>query len=216
MNQNQPSPKVKKTKTTVYHLVRSFLVNPIFHLYFRGTVSGREKVPLKGKLIIVSNHASVFDPPLLSAAIPRAVSYMAKEELFQIQGLTQIITALGAYPVNREGVDRKAIRQAISRLEQGWATGIFIEGTRTSDGKIKDPKLGAALIAAKAQAPLLPVCLCGTEKISVSGKKMPQFVKIHIKIGDLIEPPISGKKEQLELVTRQCGESLNNLHEEIY
>ncbi|BAQ59799.1 1-acyl-sn-glycerol-3-phosphate acyltransferase [Geminocystis sp. NIES-3708] len=213
MNQNQSSLKVKKTKTTVYHLVRSFVVNPVFHLYFRGTVAGREKIPSKGKLIIVSNHASVFDPPLLSAAITRPVSYMAKEELFQINGLTQIITALGAYPVNREGVDRKAIRQAISRIEEGWATGIFIEGTRTADGKIYDPKLGAALIAAKAQAPLLPVCLCGTEKISIPGKKMPQFVKIHVKIGDLIEPPISGKKEQLELVTNQCAQSINNLYE---
>lgn len=213
MNQNQPSPKVKKTKTTVYHLVRSFVVNPIFHLYFRGTVTGREKIPPTGKLIIVSNHASVFDPPLLSAAITRPVAYMAKEELFQVNGLSQIITILGAYPVNREGVDRKAIRQAIARIEEGWATGIFIEGTRTTDGRIHDPKLGAALIAAKAQTPLLPVCLCGTEKITVSGKKMPQFVKIDIKIGDLIAPPISGKKEQLELVTRQCAESLNNLHE---
>lgn len=214
MNQNQPSPKVKKTKTTVYHLVRSFIANPIFHLFFRGTVSGIEKVPPTGKLIIVSNHASVFDPPLLSVAIPRAVCYMAKEELFQIRGLKQLITALGAYPVNREGVDRKAIREAVSRLKQGWATGIFIEGTRTSDGKIKDPKLGAALIAAKAQAPLLPVCLCGTEKISVLGKKIPQFVKINIKIGDLIPPPTSSKKEQLELVTRQCAESINNLYEQ--
>lgn len=210
---NQSSLKVKKTKTTVYHLVRSFVVNPVFHLYFRGTVTGREKIPPQGKLIIVSNHGSVFDPPLLSAAITRPVAYMAKEELFNVNGLTQLITALGAYPINREGVDRKAIRQAISRIEEGWATGIFIEGTRTIDGKIHDPKLGAALIASKVQAPLLPVCLCGTENISVQGKKMPQFVKIKIKIGDLIEPPISGKKEQLELVTNQCAKMINELHE---
>ncbi|MBL1209311.1 lysophospholipid acyltransferase family protein [Geminocystis sp. GBBB08] len=213
MSENQPLSKVKKTNTTVYHLVRSLIVNPVFHLYFRGTVTGREKIPHQGKLIIVSNHASVFDPPLLSAAINRPVAYMAKEELFLVNGLSQLITVLGAYPVNRESVDRKAIRQAISRIEEGWATGIFIEGTRTIDGKIHDPKLGAALIAAKAQAPLLPVCLCGTEKINVSGKKIPQFVKIKIKIGDLIEPPTSGKKEQLELVTRQCAENINNLHE---
>jgi 1-acyl-sn-glycerol-3-phosphate acyltransferase len=214
MNQNQPLPKLVKTKTTVYHLVRSLIVNPVFHLYFRGTVTGREKVPLKDKLIIVSNHASVFDPPLVSAAINRPVSYMAKEELFNIQGLKQLITALGAYPVNRQSIDRNAIRQAMSRIEEGWATGIFIEGTRTSDGRIYDPKLGAALIAAKAQAPLLPVCLCGTEKITISGKKIPQFVKIQIKIGDLIPPPSSVKKEELELVTRQCTESLNSLHDD--
>lgn len=202
-----------KTKTTVYHLARSFVVNPIFFLYFRGKVTGREKIPPKGKLIIVSNHASVFDPPLVSAAITRPVAYMAKEELFMKNGLRQLITALGAYPVNREGVDRKAIRQAISRLEEGWATGIFIEGTRTADGKIYEPKLGAALIAHKAQAPLLPVCLSGTEKILASGKKFPRSIDIQIKIGDIIEPPVSGKKEALEAVTRQCADVINSLHE---
>jgi 1-acyl-sn-glycerol-3-phosphate acyltransferase len=189
------------------------VVNPVFSLYFRGKVTGREKIPAKGKLIIVSNHASVFDPPLVSAAITRPVSYMAKEELFTKNGLSQLITALGAYPVNREGVDRKAIRQAISRLEEGWATGIFIEGTRTPDGKIYDPKLGAALIASKAQAPLLPVCLCGTEKILESGKKFPRSIDIQIKIGDIIEPPMSGKKEVLEEVTRKCADAINLLHE---
>lgn len=213
MSTNQPS--LVKTKTTVYHLVRSFVVNPIFSLYFRGKVTGREKIPPKGKLIIVSNHASVFDPPLVSAAITRPVAYMAKEELFTKNGLRQLITALGAYPVNREGVDRKAIRQALSRLEEGWATGIFIEGTRTADGKIHDPKLGAALIAAKAQAPLLPVCLYGTEKILTSGKKFPRSIDIYIKIGDIIAPPVSGKKEVLEAVTRQCADALNSLHDSL-
>lgn len=209
MSTNQPS--IVKSKTTVYHLARWFVVNPIFSVYFRGKVTGREKIPPQGKLIIVSNHASVFDPPLLSAAITRPVAYMAKEELFHQNGLRQLITALGAYPVNREGVDRKAIRQALSRLEEGWATGIFIEGTRTADGRIHEPKLGAALIAMKAQAPLLPVCLCGTEKILASGKKFPRSIDIQINIGDIIPPPSSGKKEVLEAVTRQCADVINSL-----
>lgn len=108
-----------------------------------------------------------------------------------------LIKSLGAYPVNREGFDRKAIRQAVSLLEEGWATGIFIEGTRTPDGRIHNPKLGAALIAAKAQAPLLPVALCGTEKIVVKGQKLPKSVKVHLKIGDIIPPPTSGKKKKI-------------------
>lgn len=214
MSENQSPSNIAKTKATVYHLVRSLVVNPIFYLYFRGKVIGREKVPLTGKLIIVSNHASVYDPPLVSAAIPRLVSYMAKEELFTVNGLKQLITSLGAYPVNREGVDRKAIRQAISRLEEGWATCIFIEGTRTVDGKIYEPKLGAALIAAKTQAPLLPVCLSGTEKIVEKGKKIPRSIAITIRIGDIIPPPASGKKEDLEAVTRQCANAINLLHDE--
>ena len=216
MNKNTTtsSSKIAKTDKTVYHLVNNLIVKPVFKIYFCGKVNGADKVPRQGKLIVVSNHASVFDPPLLSAAIPRPVSYMAKQELFAVNGLRQLITSLGAYPVNREGSDRKAIRQAISRIEEGWATGIFLEGTRTPDGKIHDPKLGAALIAAKAKAPLLPVCLCGTEKILVSGKKLPQPIAIEIKIGDLIEPPSSRKKEQLEETSRLCAEAINQLHDD--
>lgn len=211
MSQDQNQNSIIKTKKTVYHLANFFVVKPIFSTYFRGKVTGREKVPLEGKLIIVSNHASAYDPPLLSAGIPRPVSYMAKQELFTEGFFGNLIKSLGAYPVNREGFDRRAIRQAVSRLEEGWATGIFIEGTRTPDGKIHDPKLGAALIAAKAQAPLLPVALCGTEKIVIKGQKLPKSVSVHLKIGDIIPPPNSGKKEDLEAVTAQCALAINEL-----
>lgn len=211
MSQDQTQHQIVKTKKIVYHLANFFVVKPIFATYFRGRVIGGEKVPLEGKLIIVSNHASVYDPPLLSAAIPRPVSYMAKQELFAHKFFADFISSLGAYPVNREGFDRRAIRQAVSRLQQGWATGIFIEGTRTSDGRIHEPKLGAALISAKAQAPLLPVALCGTEKIAVQGQKLPKSVKVEVKIGDMILPPASGKKEDLEAVTAQCASAINQL-----
>lgn len=213
MNKNiTTSSEIVQTGKTVYHLVNNLIVKPIFRVYFRGKVTGREKVPLEDKLIVVSNHASVFDPPLISAAIPRPVSYMAKQELFAVNGLSQLITFLGAYPVNRAGFDRRAIRQAVSHLEEGWATGIFLEGTRTEDGKVHEPKLGAALIAAKAKAPLLPVCLCGTEKILTLGSKLPKCIPIEIRIGDIIPPPSSTKKEQLEATTQICAQAINQLH----
>lgn len=212
MSINKLRHPVKETKKTVYHLLKSLVVNPIFYLYFRGEVTGREKVPLQDKLIIVSNHASVFDPPLLSSAIPRPISYMAKEELFQQPTFGKLISSLGAYPVNRQGFDRRAIKEAIAKVEEGWAIGIFIEGTRTVDGKVHDPKLGAALIAAKTQSPLLPVCLLGTEKILQSDKKLPQSVQVKVKIGDLIQPPQSVKKEQLEVCTLKCASAINDLH----
>ncbi len=214
MNKNTAtSSKIVKTGKTVYHFVNNVIVRPVFRIYFRGKVTGKEKVPMQDKLIVVSNHASVFDPPLISAAIPRPVSYMAKQELFEVKGLNQLITSLGAYPVNRNGFDRRAIRQAVARLEEGWATGIFLEGTRTEDGKIHDPKLGAALIAAKAKAPLLPVCLCGTQKILTSDSKLPKYIPIEIKIGDLIPPPTSTKKEQLEITSQICADAINKLHD---
>ncbi len=213
MNTNKPNLSSQGDKKTVYHLVNSLVVKPVFRLYFRGSVIKSETAIPKGKLIVVANHASNFDPPLLSGGFPRPISYMAKEELFNESAFSQLITSLGAYPVNREGFDRRAIKQAIARLDQGWAVGIFLEGTRTVDGRVYNPKLGAALISAKTQAPLLPVCLCGTYKIEQKDKKLPQPVKVKIKIGEIIEPPSSVKKEQLEIVTDKCAEAINALYE---
>lgn len=202
-----------QTNIAFYRVVKYSLVLPIFRTYFQGQVWGIEKVPKTGKLVVVSNHASVFNPPLLGAGLPRPLCYMAKQELFSNPLFKKLITTLGAYPVNRGEADRSAIREAVARLERGWATVIFIEGTRTKDGKVYYPKLGAALIAAKAGAPLLPVAIHGTEKILSTSTFFPKMTRITINVGDLIPPP-SGNKEELEAVTHYCAQVINQLHEE--
>ncbi|MGC8711401.1 MAG: lysophospholipid acyltransferase family protein [Leptodesmis sp.] len=195
----------------LYHLFKWSVVSPLLHTYFRGRIYGAEKVPQTGPLIVVSNHASDFDPPMLSNCVGRPVAFMAKEELFQVPVLKQAITLYGAYPVKRGSADRSAIRAALAALEQGWAVGIFITGTRTPDGRVTDPKLGAAMIAAKAQAPLLPVSLWGTEQIFQKGKKVPRSVPVTVRIGDPIPPPASGDREELEAVTQQCADVINGM-----
>ncbi len=197
----------------VYYFSKWFAANPIFYLYFQGRIYGKEKIPQEGSLIVVSNHASYFDPPLLSNSINRPVAFMAKKELFQVPIFKQLIYFYGAYPVNRAGADRSAIRATINALENVWLPGIFLEGKRTPDGRIHEPKLGAALIAAKAQVPLLPVSLWGTEKILVKDALMPQPAPITVRIGDLIAPPTSAKREDLEIVTNKCAEVINSLHD---
>ncbi|GAB4325028.1 MAG: lysophospholipid acyltransferase family protein [Leptolyngbyaceae cyanobacterium] len=195
----------------LYHLFKWSVVSPLLHTYFRGRIYGAEKVPQTGPLIVVSNHASDFDPPMLSNCVGRPVAFMAKEELFQVPVLKQAITLYGAYPVKRGSADRSAIRAALAALEQGWAVGIFITGTRTPDGRVTDPKLGAAMIAAKAQAPLLPVSLWGTEQIFQKGKKVPRSVPVTVRIGDPIPPPASGDREELDAVTQQCADVINGM-----
>lgn len=194
----------------LYHLFKWSVVSPVLHVYFRGRIYGAEKVPKTGPLVVVSNHASDFDPPMLSNCVGRPVAFMAKEELFQVPVLKQAITLYGAYPVKRGSADRSAIRAALASLEQGWAVGIFITGTRTPDGRVTDPKLGAAMIAAKAQAPLLPVSLWGTEQIFQTGKS-PRSVPVTVRIGDPIPAPKSGDREELEAVTQQCAEVINGM-----
>lgn len=197
----------------LYHLFKWSTVSPFFNLYLQGRVYGADRVPTQGPLVIVSNHASYFDPPLLSSSVRRPVAYMAKEELFQVPVLNRLIQLYGAYPVKRGAADRSALRSALTALAQGWAVGVFLEGTRTPDGRIPSPKLGAAMIAAKAQAPLLPVSLWGTENILKESKKLPQPTPITIRIGEPLPPPASGDRDELLALTQQCADQIHHLHD---
>ena len=197
----------------LYHLFKWSVVSPALHLYFQGRIYGAEQVPQQGPLVVVSNHASDFDPPLLSNCMRRPVAFMAKEELFQVPVLATLIRWYGAYPVKRGAGDRTAIRAALASLAAGWATGVFLQGTRTQDGRITEPKLGAALIASKAQAPLIPVSLWGTEQIRIQDKRLPQPTPVTIRIGQPIPPPESGDRAALDAVTQRCAEVINALHD---
>lgn len=208
-----PQNREPVTSLMLYHAFKWSVVSPVLHTYFRAKIYGAENVPQKGSLLVVSNHASDFDPPILSNCVCRPVAFMAKEELFRIPVLKQAIKLYGAYPVKRGSADRSAIREALKSLELGWAVGLFIGGTRTPDGRIRDPKLGAATIASKAQVPLLPVSLWGTEKIISKDSSLPRAVPITVRIGNLIPPPTSGKREELERVTQECVTAIHNLHD---
>lgn len=195
----------------LYHAFKWSVVSPVLHAYLRGRIYGAENVPQEGPLVVACNHASHFDPPLVSNCMQRPVAFMAKEELFNIPLLKQGIKLYGAYPVKRGMADRSAIRSALQCLEEGWAVGVFLEGTRTPDARIHEPKLGAALIAAKAQAPLLPVSLWGTQNILVKGSPIPRSVPVTVRIGQVLAPPTSTKREELEAITHQCTAAIHAL-----
>lgn len=171
-------------------------------------------MPKAGPVLVVANHASDFDPPIVSSCVRRPVAYMAKQELFKVPVLAPAIRAYGAYPVKRGGSARGAIQAALQQLDQGWAVGVFLQGTRTPDGRIPAPKLGAAMIAAKAQVPLVPVSLWGTHRILPRGRKFPKPLPVTVRIGQPIAPPVSSKdKASLHAVTDYCCDRIHALHD---
>ncbi len=198
----------------LYHLFKWPVVAPTFWWYLRGRVEGFEYVPRRGAFVAVCNHASDFDPPLVSCALGRPVAYMAKAELFQVPVLATLIRWYGAFPVQRGTSDRQAIQAALTALRQGWATGIFLSGTRTPDGRVTEPKLGAALIAAKAQVPLLPVMLWGTQHIRPPGCRWPRSTPVTIRIAPPLAPPADTQRAHLTQVTWDCCRILNQLHDQ--
>lgn len=172
---------------------------------FRMRVYHSERVPLDGPLIVAANHVSYFDPPMLGAALPRPVSYMAKQELFAIPLLGRAIAAVGAYPVDRHGSAGAAIKRSVEVLRAGGAVGIFPEGTRNREGS-GVAQLGVALLASLTHAPVLPVALIGTAQMS-------RLHQIKVVIGEPLALPSERKatREELAKFTDRVMESIRAL-----
>ena len=213
MSQSSQPPALIRTPppSLTYRLISYLLVFPIYRLLFRGRTSGNRNVPRQGALVVVANHGSHLDPPLLGHALGRPVAFMAKAELFRVPILGAIIRACGAYPVSRGASDREAIRTATNRLLEGWATGVFIDGTRQSNGRVNDPQAGAALLAARAGVPLLPVAIINSHRALGPGQAGARLLPIHIRIGTPIAPPASRRRADLDVATAACQAQINAL-----
>lgn len=138
-------------------------VRLLLRVFTRCRVEGLDNVPTKGPFILVSNHLNLVDPPVLGALLPRRITFMAKDELFRTPIVGWAVARYGAFPVRRGQADRQALRTAVAVLERGGVVGMFPEGTRSKTGKMKEAHPGAAMLAALASVPVLPVALTGTE-----------------------------------------------------
>ena len=148
---------------TLYDVAKAIVAAFARSVFFL-RVRGAENVPKSGGLIVAANHVSNFDPPLLGAALPRPVSYMAKKELFAIPGLGPLIGRLNAFSVDRQAGGTAALRAALRMLREGRAVGVFPEGGRNVEGD-KEVKSGAAFLAAASGAPVVPAAILGTRTL---------------------------------------------------
>ena len=195
----------------IYELVSKLFVFPIYKFVFKGHLIGRENIPQKDSFIMVSNHGSLLDPPLLGHALGRNISFMAKAELFKIPFLGLIIKACGAYPVKRGIADKNTIKTACKKLSKNNCIGIFIDGTRQKNGRVNKPKQGAALLAFKNQKLLLPVAIVNSHRLIKFKFCIPFFSKIVIKVGKPVQPPQSSSRDDLNSVTMHLQDEINYL-----
>jgi 1-acyl-sn-glycerol-3-phosphate acyltransferase len=203
--------KNKIFQQLIYQLVSKLLVWPIYKFVFKGHLIGSENIPQKDSFIMVSNHGSLLDPPLLGHALGHNISFMAKAELFKIPFLGTVIKACGAYPVKRGIADKNTIKTACEKLSNDNCIGIFIDGTRQKNGRVNRPKQGAALLAFKNQKLLLPVAIINSHRLIRFKFCIPLFSKIVIKVGKPVQPPQSSSKDDLNSVTMHLRDNINNL-----
>ncbi len=142
----------------IIYKIALWLCTASIKLLFNFKVVGRENIPKDKNFIIVSNHTSNLDPPILGVAVKMPISFMAKEELFKNKLFGGLIRKLGAFPVSRGSGDISAIKTALRLLKDGKNMVIFPEGGRSkTQGMLKKGKSGAVLLATKAGCGLLPV-----------------------------------------------------------
>ncbi|MBQ8209283.1 MAG: 1-acyl-sn-glycerol-3-phosphate acyltransferase [Clostridia bacterium] len=149
------------TKEIIGFTTVTTLLKPIFRGWYTPKIFGKENIPKKGAVVIACNHKHIMDQCMVICATRRPISYMAKSEYFKGH-FAWFFRLTGCICVNRNGNDIQAKQEANSHLANGGALGIFPEGTRNrTENLLTDFRYGAASLACKNNALLLPVAVTG-------------------------------------------------------
>lgn len=135
---------------------------------FRLRFDGLEHVPRDGAVVLCCNHRSLWDPVLLGIPLTRQVHFMAKAELLRVPVLRALLRSYGIIPVSRGQLGLDTIKTALRLLRDGRVVALFPEGTRSRTGALGEGKKGAASMAMRSGAVVVPVAICGTYKWGAS------------------------------------------------
>ena len=199
----------------LYTLFRIPIVG-IARTMFRLESRGRANVPATGPVLLVANHSSVLDPPLIGSATRRQLTFLAKAELFDLPLFGAVIRRLNARPVQRKGADSSALRSAMRVLEDGGALLIFPEGTRGDEGIIRSAKTGAGMLAVLSGAPVVPVFIEGSGRAWPRGRKLPRPAKVTVTFGTALRFEAergADRKRQYEIASREMMEAITRLRD---
>ncbi len=211
MGDSREKNKIKETPWW-YHLLWG-LALIIFKIFFGIEIKGKRNIPLKGAVILASNHCSYLDPIVIGLLTSRKLNFLAKEELFRTSFLKQLITALGAFSLKRDKLDRRAYQKALHLLSQGRILALFPEGTRSTTQKIGKLRQGTANIALKTKVPLIPVVIKGTGKALPPGKKLIRLSKIKVQAGKpiYVNGILKEGKKAIDILQGKLKEELGKL-----
>ncbi|MFN8502211.1 lysophospholipid acyltransferase family protein [Kouleothrix sp.] len=164
-----------------YGFVRC-LIRALMRVLMRARVSGIEHLPRQGAGIVVSNHLAAIDPGVLVGVLPRSIVLMSKVE--NARGpLRPFMAMVGAFTVRRGAADRHAMQLAEQALRRGRLLCLFPEGTRSHDGRLARAHGGAALLALKSGAPIVPVALTGTPRVFMRRFPWLGFPRVTVTVG---------------------------------
>jgi len=183
-------------------------------LGYRVRHSGLHNIPVEGGVLVVSNHQSHFDPPLVGIGCPRRMNYVARDTLFRFAPFGRLLSSVDSIPIDREGIGLGGIKESLKRLKRGEMVLIFPEGTRSPDGEIHPFRPGFTALAVRSKAALLPVAIEGAFQAWPRWQKFPGLGRIRVHFGEPILPgEFAGRDErdllaEVERRVRECQAAL--------
>ena len=184
-----------------------YLLKPVLQVLYPHRVRGLEHIPEEGGFVLCANHISAFDPIYIAASLPRRrqIRYLAKKELMGSKFIRRMIEYFKCIPVDRGNADLAAVRASIQTVKDGHPLGIFPQGTRSRDNTPTPFLSGAAMIALRAGAPVIPCYVDGPYRI---------FRRCDISFGAPIDLSDFGRRcdgETLQQVTARIEEGVWSL-----
>jgi 1-acyl-sn-glycerol-3-phosphate acyltransferase len=211
----------------VFYWVTKYTLGMTLKIVFRPRAWGVRNVPRRGPVIIASNHLSFSDHFFGPLPVPRRVTFLAKAEYFTGPGIRGRLTATffrsaGQIPVDRSGKEagQAAIREGLGVLSKDELLGIYPEGTRSHDGRLYKGKVGVAVMALKAQVPVIPCAMIGTFEAQPPGKVIPRIHPVTIRFGKPLDfsryEGMENEKAILRAITDEIMYAILMLSEQEY
>jgi 1-acyl-sn-glycerol-3-phosphate acyltransferase len=199
------------TRRFIFWLIRIF-----FNAVTVMKLEGQENFPLDGPVIIAANHVTNFDAFPMQFAVPRAICYMGKAELFNTP-LDPLLRVLCAFPVNRGEKDEWALRHARKVLDRGQTLGMFPEGKRSNGKGLCVAKTGTARMAIEMNCPIIPMTVVGTDQLF---KRFPHRSNLTIKLLSPVLPnsndtPLSLTDRLMFALAAGLPESMRGVYAEV-
>ncbi|HIE39561.1 MAG TPA: 1-acyl-sn-glycerol-3-phosphate acyltransferase [Anaerolineales bacterium] len=198
------------------------IIRLILPLLIRLEVVGKENLPQEGPYILVINHLSVFDPPVLLVVCPHKIRAFAAAKHRRNPLYAPLLMMADSIWVRRGEVDRQALREALETLRRREVLGMAPEGTRARGVyALQKGKTGAAYLATRADVPIVPVGLTGTEKVKENFPRL-RRTTVRVVIGEPFRLPESGRvrgpklDEYTELIMRRIAALLPEAYRGVY
>ena len=200
----------KSDRGSLFYRVCGRIVQGVGITYFGWTVYHPDRVPRVGPVLLAANHVSFADPPLIGAAVPRPIHYLARQTLFQHPAFSRLIRSLNAVPLDRDGGSAAGLRTVLDLFAANQVVLLFPEGTRSTDGRIQETPSGLGLMVLRSGTPVVPVRTFGLGELWGRSQALPRPGRIVIKFGQ----PMRFERQHAELATASRPR-VRELYEEV-